>query len=408
MKLTISTFSIIRGATLICITLLIFFLLSEVCTRLLLPDPRVLKFPFSGHYYVKGLLSPHPLRNFTYSSNFSGRSTLTNNYDIVYETNSFGLRDSEVNSNLDGRTRLLALGNSYTAGTGVTQADTWPEKLESIIHAMGYSFESINAGVAGYGMRQIRQMATEFVPILNPELVVLGIYMNGYDRIDDPYTLIEDDWVRQSSIHCLRPIDRNYYYYSCSYVNRNNPSCLERLLFGSRAIIYFKKLYDNIKVRLSVFKGPLVSIRDRLGLGGPPTDDVFYSMMRELEIIGDFLAQRNIPLVVLLINEQDRDGSYTYQQEMNEIIKEYHNHSGWLIIDPLPALKNASRGEPLMRFRDDGHWTPLAHEIAATEIAGIIPSLINLVDTSKSHEGVYSVEGIWDRLQEMKSLTEEE
>lgn len=45
--------------------------------------------------------------------------------------------------------RLLALGDSLTAGYGLAAAEAFPEKLEKALKAAGYDVHVINAGVSG-------------------------------------------------------------------------------------------------------------------------------------------------------------------------------------------------------------------------------------------------------------------
>ena len=47
------------------------------------------------------------------------------------------------------RPRIVAFGNSLTAGLGVAQHESYPAQLQQKLDAVGYSYRVINAGVSG-------------------------------------------------------------------------------------------------------------------------------------------------------------------------------------------------------------------------------------------------------------------
>ena len=49
----------------------------------------------------------------------------------------------------ESRLRIVVLGDSLTAGLGVSPEDAYPEKLQERVNAAGYAFEVVNAGVSG-------------------------------------------------------------------------------------------------------------------------------------------------------------------------------------------------------------------------------------------------------------------
>jgi acyl-CoA thioesterase I len=49
----------------------------------------------------------------------------------------------------DGRPRIVALGDSLTAGLGLVESQAYPALLQKKIDADGYKFEVVNAGVSG-------------------------------------------------------------------------------------------------------------------------------------------------------------------------------------------------------------------------------------------------------------------
>lgn len=65
---------------------------------------------------------------------------------------------------------MIAVGDSFTAGSEVADAETWPAQLERLIDG-----PVINAGVGGYGTDQMILRSESLLPVLQPSAVVVGI-----------------------------------------------------------------------------------------------------------------------------------------------------------------------------------------------------------------------------------------
>jgi len=64
---------------------------------------------------------------------------------------------------------ILAVGDSFTAGSDVVDGETWPAHLERLL-----GVPVVNAGVGGYGTDQIIRRAEQFLPIVRPHTLILG------------------------------------------------------------------------------------------------------------------------------------------------------------------------------------------------------------------------------------------
>ncbi len=102
---------------------------------------------------VFGLLPP-PSKQYQFSP--------TKGYELVPgqgDINSYGLRD-QLHPLIKprGTIRILAIGDSYTFGVGVTQAETYVGRLEAVLNerlgGRDIRFETLNAGVPGYNTYQ--------------------------------------------------------------------------------------------------------------------------------------------------------------------------------------------------------------------------------------------------------------
>jgi hypothetical protein len=72
---------------------------------------------------------------------------------------------------------VVAVGDSFTAGSEVADAETWPAQLERLIDR-----PVINAGVGGYGTDQMILRAESLLPVLQPSAVVVGILDDDINR----------------------------------------------------------------------------------------------------------------------------------------------------------------------------------------------------------------------------------
>jgi len=97
--------------------------------------------------------------------------------------NSFNFRDYEYpREKADGVFRVLAIGDSFTAGVGVNFDDVWPKRLERYLAAYsnvaGVRYQVLNLGVAGAGTPGDLDRARKFSGEFRPDLIVVGYCMN--------------------------------------------------------------------------------------------------------------------------------------------------------------------------------------------------------------------------------------
>ena len=78
------------------------------------------------------------------------------------------------------KSKVVALGDSITAGLGVYQVDAYPAQLQAMIDAEGYNFEMVNAGESGdTSATALRRV--DFV--LDPNVKVLIVAVGGNDAL---------------------------------------------------------------------------------------------------------------------------------------------------------------------------------------------------------------------------------
>ena len=114
------------------------------------------------------------------------------------ELNSHGLRDDEIPYNKPaGEKRILVLGDSVTFGWGVSQGETFSDRLEYLLNELpGDRWQVINSGVNGYNTEQESTYLRIEGMRYSPDFVLLVYVSNDMYPIIDPN---ETTWRRYPS-----------------------------------------------------------------------------------------------------------------------------------------------------------------------------------------------------------------
>ena len=153
---------------------------SEIAVRVLDVSPRPLA-PLELHSYR---LSDDPVLRYEYRPGLRADEA---HFDALHEgftTNSQGFRDVEFPvAKPAGELRILALGDSTTAGNGVPELEnTWPKRLERRFAEAGRpELRVLNLGVGGYQPLQEARLLELRGLALEPDLVLVLISLNDLD-----------------------------------------------------------------------------------------------------------------------------------------------------------------------------------------------------------------------------------
>lgn len=79
------------------------------------------------------------------------------------------------------RPKVVALGDSITAGLGVFQVDAYPAQLQRLIDADGYNIEMLNAGESGDTSATALRRVDSFVS--DPNVKILIVAVGGNDAL---------------------------------------------------------------------------------------------------------------------------------------------------------------------------------------------------------------------------------
>ncbi|NLV46251.1 MAG: hypothetical protein GXY07_17320 [Candidatus Hydrogenedentes bacterium] len=138
----------------------------------------------------------------------SEESFETAEFSYTVSINQLGLRDHEIDPEKRAACRVIALGDSFTYGFGVNLEDTWLKRLETHLQDSGLEVEIINCGSPGAGPADYANFAKKIIPVLKPDLVLVGILQDDIEVGDPPVLEAEWNdalaWVRASFPNIMR------------------------------------------------------------------------------------------------------------------------------------------------------------------------------------------------------------
>ena len=109
----------------------------------------------------------------------------TAEYDQQIRINALGMRAPEVPPKADDELRILAVGDSFTLGLQVAEADRYTERLGvALSERLGRPVTVWNAGVDGHGTFHAAAQARRLAPRIEADLV-LYLFFTGNDLFDN-------------------------------------------------------------------------------------------------------------------------------------------------------------------------------------------------------------------------------
>jgi len=117
--------------------------------------------------------------------------------EVTYTINAAGYRGELAPPKEEGELRIAVVGDSFVFGSLVNDAETLPAQLEELLELrLGAGrVRVINLGVPGYQLRQLVQVLEQRVARLEPDVVILNLYVNDTIPTPDTYDgrVVEED-----------------------------------------------------------------------------------------------------------------------------------------------------------------------------------------------------------------------
>jgi lysophospholipase L1-like esterase len=143
---------------------------AELVVRFGLPQPQLIVTP--------GLTTPDRPGRYRLTPGYEGRYSNRVEYSVRVRVNRYGLRGPELEPSR-GAFRLLAVGDSFTFGTGVEENQTFVERAASELRLSGYPAVALNGGTPGFGPPDAVSWVERHGRELDPDVVVLTIFLGN-------------------------------------------------------------------------------------------------------------------------------------------------------------------------------------------------------------------------------------
>ena len=326
--------------------------------------------PAPTFYTGRGLYQPDPDLGHVLRPNLT---------DGAVRTNSFGFRDREYAvAKPAGTVRVLGAGDSFAFGSTFPRG-IYLEVLEELLAGSGLPFkvEVLNAGVPGYSTHQELGHLKKFGLRFAPDVVVLGLFPTG-------------DVGENHSDQLLEVVDGE--------LSDRAVGPWRRLLLRSRLFRFLdlrlRAHADDSGARSLEEKAWLRIEWERLQVCHPRPPrhiahgfDVTEGLLLELRAL---LQARSIDLVVLLIPDEVQVDSQVLQKALlahggtasdydlelpQKRLGAFLKKNGVAVVDPLQALRERARAEPVYWPRDT-HWNEAGCDVAARALRdALLPRL---------------------------------
>lgn len=373
---------LVRWLDVVLVNLLVFLLVGEATVRL--ADPLLARSGLFGDKHTPANLKPHiPVRG------------------TIGFTNSQGFRDRErIPERVRRSSRVLAVGDSFTWGAGVSYDEAFVTLLERRLQAHMAAAEVINLGVPAWGPHEELHLLKAYGIRFQPDLVMLNFFI-GNDiqnkRGDDlhlPGLMLvagQSYYVHSNGnwLHDRIGPDRWYLYHDLNYLFR---------VGGARVRQTFTWTGEQTSsLALLGETAPLVS-REQYVRGIHERSDIYLAdntrffaqhwarTQEALLAFRDFLGERGIPLLIVVIPDHiqlDRALQREYLAGIGQAAEQYDfykpqrlllawcREQGIPTVDLLPAFEAAGSPETLY-FRNDFHLTVSGHRLAARIIDPVL------------------------------------
>ena len=269
---------------------------------------------------------------------------------VEFRYNALRFRDVELGPKPPGVRRVMVLGDSFTEGQGVKEADTYPRRLEALLNAAGPGrWEVRNCGRRATDFPELYAAFEQILPF-QPDVVVYGMVLNDADRSAEfqARQTYVNDWI----------LDRG------------------RILEGGAEPSlgpFSSRLFAMVEDRVETYRTSRATLRWYREMYGEPnragwerTQQYLRDMNRRTRAEGGRFLVATWPLLVGL----DR---YPFA-DVHDKVARFCLEAGIPQQDLLPVLR-ARPTESLWVHPVDMHPNEIAHRLAAESLAGPILAL---------------------------------
>jgi len=289
--------------------------------------------------------------------------------------NSRGHRDDEIEiPKPPGVFRILMLGDSFTVGANIEQAEAYPQVLEQILNRPnGPRIEVVNSGVGGWSPYQYTEYLKNYGAQFEPDLAVVGLFVGNdiyVDRFSADQTMsavlgrrvtrgAAKDWrttlrvLAYENSHIYRalmrikPHDMSFARKNCSDFDEIHLAIQKERISAhiAQPSGEEKRMLDGNMAEL----GRMQAIADEMGI------KLLVVILPDENQINSALQAQLIP--------PERLADYDFDMPQ-KYIRDYLAAQGIASLDLLDVIRSDER----CLFMNDTHWIPAGHRLVAEQI----------------------------------------
>jgi hypothetical protein len=320
--------------------------------------------------YEPRLYTRHPTRITTLAPN-ADVTLQAIEYQTRVRTDRLGLRGAPPN---DGDVRVAFVGDSFTLGVQVAEADTFVEQTAAAVQQqIGRRVVGLNGGVDGYGVLQSVDRLEELLRFTRATHAVLTVYL-GNDLRDD-FRLAE----KQAAMNRPPPMDDSGFD-SLDTMRRKSALARVSRLYAWVAVV------KALRAGASDFRIEEYADELKVFTDSALRDQQLAATARGLDGFGRTCRAHRLTCVVALAPpawavEQERAaatfasfGLSAEEADLDGVVAAVRSSvpRGIEVLDLTPSLREAARNEPTY-FTFDPHWTAAGHRAVAKALSRELP-----------------------------------
>ena len=271
-----------------------------------------------------------------------------------YRVNADGFRDRDVAPQaLPGTLRIAVVGDSLTFGWSVAEENTFPRQLEAaLVRTPGSGpVEVLNLGVSGYNAYTEAALFADVGPRYRPDVVLVQFCVNDFNEPTEHF-----DYATRAQ---LPPLPDAAF-----------PDPARRLPPPGRWVAWCERsaLCARLRTLLPTPASELQRGLQAVAIHDDPSPrEMAWLEARyaEMAAVAQQMGSRFGIIVFPYQGQLAGDAPAVLQAAIRSMATPH----GWLVIDPLPALRAAQAGAPSSLYLDPWHPTAAGYGIVAEAVA---------------------------------------
>jgi len=326
--------------------------------------------------YLRSYIEPSSLLGTRLIPGFDGFGPL----DVAMKVNSQGFRDIEHRWGKEpGTFRIIGVGDSFTFGWGIAQEETFLRRLEANLEIKTKEqFETINAGVPGWGLNNyyfyLKHIGTRYAP----DVVIVAYY------VDD----LSSGLSQNASPVSQKPRRLNFeggFLHHSYFYNFLKSLCDQlRSRNGKMQVDFLSDLF-NRRQEINKRKNYLLS-----STAENPQDEIKAELEKHIARIKQVTIDMGSSLILMLIP----DAAQLHHREVqlvNKILAEYANQNNIPFVDMTQIFEQSPDLQTYFLVPRDWHTNILGHQKMAEALTPLVCQALK-VHNVKCREGVLGAE----------------